>query len=455
MSQRSIAVAAGTLCAALLLFWVGSCGVNVPIAGVWDHVTTSVHWHDQGVDAASLLRWHNEHCLAIPRLVNHAVLKASGGNYRGLLFVNAGIAIAMLAVVLAFAQRFRLSQASFAAVAVAVAMLVTSWCQWQNWIWAFQTPWFLLPLLLVAAAVAIVQARSAWAAVAVACVAATVAPFCMANGIFVGWSLLLPLLLRLAEEPRERVWRPVAVAIISILAVTAVGLWLVVKSRGPSTGGFAAVLSSPLEAIRLGLAVLGSPLDPRGAFHGRKTLSTIAGAASLAVGLVATGAGLRAGRTPVTKELGPGFALMAYGLASVGAVVAGRLSMLAADPVESRYHTFAIAWHVGTLLSCTWLAAKQSGGAERTWRIVLLAAAAACIMATVSGMSLFHRHGVNMRESLEGHQATYRNALEPGGREKLEAVSGHYGAEGILQRLDGMARARILHPDYTPIARKD
>lgn len=129
--------------------------------------------------------------------------------------------------------------------------------------------------------------------------------------------------------------------------------------------------------------------------------------------------------------------------------------MLAADPVESRCHTFAIAGHVGTLLSCAWLAAKQSGGTEKTRRIMRVAAAAACVMAAVSGLSLFYRHGVNMRGSLEDHQATYRQAREPGGREKVAALSRHYGAEGILQRLDGMARAGILHPDYTPIARKD
>ena len=450
MSCRSIAMAAGIVGAALVLFWVGSFGVNVPVADDWDHVKTSVGWRDRGIDAESLLAPHNEHCLAIPRLLNHAALVASGGNYRVVLFLNAAIGIAALAVVLAFAARWPLAPATFAALAAAIAALMSGWCQWQNWIWAFQTPWFLLPLILVAAAVAVAQARSIRLAVTATAVAAMLGPLCMANGLFVGWALLPAVALRLADEPRGGRVRPFVIAVAIVVAATAIGLSIVARSSGPKLGGLAAVLASPLDAVWQFLAVLGSPLDPRGAFHGQKTLSAIAGGISLAVGCVAAIAGLRVARTRSARGLGPGLAIMAYGLASTGAVAVGRLSMLAADPVESRYHTFAIAWHVGVLLTCGWLAAESGGREGRAWRIVLVAASVACVVATLFGMKLFLKHGENMRRALEEHQSIYRGGREPGGREKLDGIARHYGADGILGRLDGMRRAGILHEDYAP-----
>ena len=450
MSHRSIAVGAGILGAAIVLSWVGSFGVNVPIADDWDHVKTSVCWHDHGLDAKSLLAPHNEHCLAIPRLLNHATLTASGGNYRAVLFLNAALGIGTLALVLAFAARWPLPTTTFAVFAAAITALLSSWCQWQNWVWAFQSPWFLIPLIVVAAAVTVARARSIWLAVATTAVAAVLGPLCMANGLFVGWALLPAVALRLADEPRGGRWRPLAITVAVLVAATAVGLSIMARACGPNMGGPAAVLASPLESLRLFLAVLGSPLDPRGAFHGQKTLSTIAGGLSLALGVAAAIAGLRALRTRPPRELGPGFALMTYGLASVAAVVVGRLSLLSSEPVESRYHTFAIAWHVGLLLTCGWLAAEEAGSGRRTWKILLVAASLACVVATLIGMKLFIRHGENMRRSLEEHQAIYRNARDPGGREKLEGIARHYGADGILDRLDGMRRAGILHADYAP-----
>ncbi len=450
MSRRSIVAVAGTLGAAVVLFWVGSFGVNVPIADDWDHVKTSVRWHDHGIDAQSLVAPHNEHCLAIPRLLNHAALVATGGNYRAVLFLNAAMGIGAIAVVLAFASRWPLAHTAFAALAAAIAALMSGWCQWQNWIWAFQTPWFLLPLILVAAAVAVARAGSIRRAVAATAVAAMLGPLCMANGLFVGWALLPAVAVRLADEPRGTRWRPLAVAVAIVVAATTFGVAIVARSRGPNLGGVAAVCASPLEAIWQFLAVVGSPLDPRGAFHGRKTLSAIAGGLSLALGLAAAIAGLRAARSRSPRDLGPGFALMGYGLTSMGVVVVGRLSMLAGSPVESRYSTLAIAWHVGVLLTCGWLAADAVGRGARTWRMLLAAASIACVVATLMGMRLLFHHGENMRRSLEEHQAIYRDAREPNGREKLQKISLHYGADGILERLDGMRRAGILHGDYAP-----
>jgi hypothetical protein len=447
MVRRMIAPGVVLSAAALVLFWVASFGVNVPIADDWDHVTTSIRWHDRGMDAASLFAMHNEHCLAIPRLLNHAMLMAGGGNYRLLLFGNAALGIAVAATVVLLLQRWSLPPLTFTLLAGAGAVLLTSWCQWQNWLWAFQTPWFLLPLILVMATAVIARVGSVWLAVAAAALAALLGPFCMANGLVVGLAVLPALGLRLADEPRGCRWRPAVVAVVVVVVATGMGLALLTRSRGPATGGLAALLGSPAEAARLLCVVLGSPLDPGGVFHGRNTRAALAGGLSLAVGLAAAGAILRTGRTPAARELGTGLALMIYGLASTAAVVLGRLSLLARDPVESRYQSLAIAWHVGLLLACGWLAAERGG---RAWRIVVAVASIVCLGTTLTAMPLLLAHGGNMRRALETHQAIYREARAPGGREKLADIARHYGADGILARLDGMRRAGILHPDYAP-----
>lgn len=448
--RRAITIVAGMVGAILVLWWVGSFGVNVPIADDWDHVATSVHWHDHGIDAASLLIPHNEHCIAIPRLINHAFLRLFEGDYRGLLFMNAALGIGSLMIVLAVVCRRALPPAAFAVVAGAIAALMSGWCQWQNLIWAFQTPWFLLPLMLVAAAATIARARSLRLAVAVTAAAAILGPLCMANGILVGWALLPGLAFRLADEPRNDAWRHLAVVTSVAVLATVCGLAVTARVRGPSLGGAAAAWASPAETSGLLLAMLGSPLDPQGAFAGRKTVAALAGGVSLAVGTSAVAAALRTARARSGRELGPGFALMLYGLASVGAVVVGRLSQLATAPVESRYQSFAIMWHVGVILTCSWLATEQHGSARRAWRLVLVTAAAASIVTTLASMGLFNGHGANMRRALEEHQAIYRAAREPDGRKQLEGISRHYGADGILDRLEGMRRAGILHADYAP-----
>ncbi|MFN9369272.1 MAG: hypothetical protein ACK6CT_11000 [Planctomycetia bacterium] len=455
MIRRLIAAAASLFGATAVLCWVAWFGVNVPVADDWDLVQTSLLWHDKGIDATSLLTPHNEHCIAIPRLAAYTVLKATGGNYRAVLFLNAALGIGSLVAVLIFASRWPLPPAIFAVMAGAGAALLSAWCQWQNWIWAFQMPWFLLPLILVTAALVVARTTSVRLAVVATGMATLLAPLCMASGMFVGWALLPALALRLSAEPPAARWRPFAIAVAVVIAATAGAITFVVRSPGPNTGGLAAVCAAPLEACGLMLAVLGSPLDPRRAFLGHNTVATVAGGLSLALGCTGVFFALRTAKTRSGRDLGPGFALMTYGLASIVAVVVGRLSMLAANPLESRYTTVAIAWHVGVLLTCGWLAAEHIGRTGRVWRILLVAMSVACLLPTLLGMRFFLQHGRNMRQALGEHQEIYRNARNPGGAEKLTGIARHYGADGILARLEGLRGAGMLHTDYAPAAAQE
>ena len=148
---------------------------------------------------------------------------------------------------------------------------------------------------------------------------------------------------------------------------------------------------------------------------------------------------------------------MAYGLGSVAAVVLGRMAMISTGPVESRYQTLAISWHVGTLLCCGWLAAgrvsdrpwEPAGAAadlrsRQGWQFVTVAASVACLVVTLTALPLFLAHGRNMQAALEGQREIYLRANLPGGREALAGIAAHYGPDRLAKNLDRMEQAGLL-----------
>ena len=449
--QTWIAAAATAIAAGMVLSYVLAFGVDVPINDDWDLLETSLAWHEQGIDLKRLVAPHNEHCLAISRLSTHTILSATGGNFRTVLAFNALLTVAAVGVLAWFVRRWPLAVGPRVALLAAIAVFITSWCQWQNWLWSFQTPWFLLPLLVTLGSVAVTRLASPLAAAAVAGGVAIIAIFCQANGLLVSLALVPAVALRLRTEPRREA--AVAGAVYAALAVLALGFGIAMLGTGPGgAGGAAQVLAAPLEAFRCLLAVLGSPLDPEGTFAGRQTAAVVCGGISLVLGSTAVFVGLL--QAPArARELGPAVALMAYGFGSVAAVVLGRMTMIAASGIESRYQTLAISWHVGTLLACGWLATSRTDAgstkpaaawASHRWQGATIAASTACLVVTLLATPVFLAHGRNMHAALEGQREIYARANLPGGREALEKISAHYGPARLAENLDRMEQAGLL-----------
>jgi hypothetical protein len=476
-----LAAAATTTAAAMALSYVLAFGVDVPINDDWDLLETSLAWHEQGIDFKRLVAPHNEHCIAISRLSTHTILAATGGSFRTVLTVNTLLAVVAVGLLCWFVHRWPLATGPHAMLFAAIATLVTGWCQWQNLLWSFQTPWFLLPLLVTFGGVAAARLTSPVAAAALAGGTALLGIFCQANGLLVGLALVPAVVLRLRTEPR----RPalLAGAVYAMFATAALGLGISLLGKGPGdAGSVARLVAMPLEALRCLLAVLGSPLDPQGTFAGRQTVAAVYGGISLVLGSTAVIVGLV--QAPArARELGPALALMAYGLGSVGAVVVGRMAMIAASGIESRYQTLAISWHVGTLLACGWLAAPLPAaeslsatandapdlpsarackaraaltvpaawlfaGARRlsppAWQFATSAAAVTCITTTLTAMPVFQAHGRNMRAALEDRREIHARANLPGGREALASIAAHYGPARLARTLDRMERIGLL-----------
>jgi hypothetical protein len=398
-----------------------------------------------------LFALHNEHCVALPRIWNHLVLVATGGNYKALLFLNAGMGFALLALLVWHVRDWNLPLPIFLVLNLGLALAVSSWAQWQNLLWGFQAPFFMLPLFLAAAAILLARCRNDAAAFSVANGVVWLAVFTNGNGIFVGWALLPCVLLR---RSAGAVWRNMYFANLAL--ATAVAGWLL--SSRPLSGGIEKILARPFEAMLAGLSVLGSPFVPAEVFFGKNQLAALIGFLSLGFGLFLVVAFRAALGSRRSVGAGPGIALAAYGLLSVAAVVYGRSDLLLTAPIESRYQSFALWWVVGLILCST----SISSGSTGRWRVATTAltslAAVGLSLGILAAMPLFLAHGKNMRSALTDHQEILRNAWTPGREGELgkitawRAAPGQEDPERLRNTLARMREAGILHADLQPVS---
>ncbi len=438
-------LAAGFL---LIFFFVQTFGVNVPVNDDWDNLNTSLEWKANGLDVRSLFALHNEHCLAVPRIWNHLLLVSTGGDFKAVLLANAALAALLLGLVLKFVRNWKLPLPVFLLLNLSLALGISSWCQWQNFLWAFQAPFFMLPLFLVAAAIALARCGTDRLAMPFAMGVVWLAVFTNSNGIFVGWALLPAVF----AGSRGRAWR--AAYALNLAIATGIAAWLISGSTGPSLGGLGGILERPPDVIFAGLAVLGSPFVPALAFLGKNGPLAIAGIFVLAgVGLLA--ACFRS-MPPGHRiaEAGPGLALALYGFLSVAAVVYGRSDLLLTAPIESRYQSFALIGILGLILAAGAFPTITAGRARWLATAVASLAALGLSAGTVLSMPLLIAHGKNMQTALASHQEILRNAENPEWEPRLGEILGQRAPDreaGIERLKSDLARLRdagLLHPDW-------
>ncbi len=453
-TQRALrsAIHFASLAAGILwiFFFVQTFGVNVPVNDDWDHLKTSLAWKANGLDVRSLLALHNEHCLAVPRIWNHLLLVSTGGDFKAVLLANAALVALLLGLVLKFVRDWNLPLPVFLLLNQSLALGISSWCQWQNFLWAFQAPYFMLPLCLAAAAIVLARCGADRLAIPFAMGVAWLAVFTNSNGIFVGWALLPAVFSR----SRGRAWR-IAYA-LNLAIATGVAAWLISGSTGPSLGGLGGILERPLDVLFAGLSVLGSPFVPALAFLGKNGPLAIAGIFVLA-GISLLALGFRS-IPPGNRiaEAGPGLALALYGFLSVAAVVYGRSDLLLTAPIESRYQSFALIGILGLILAAGAFSTITAGRARWVATAVASLAALGLSAGTVLSMPLLLAHGKNMRTALAGHQEILRNAENPEWEPRLAEILGprapdrEAGIKGLKSDLERLREAGLLHPDWQP-----
>ena len=209
-SDRTFALLVGLCAAAFQLSIVHHFAINVPFWDEWDDFVGFV-----AADRLGTLRWehwvapHMEHRIVVPRMVFLAVGRLFGeANLLALLAFSAAL---MGAIVAVWTYTLRRLQAPLWLVGASLIVLL-SFSQYENMLWAFQTPFYVLMLAMIAAISGLAFApRVSWRLTAGMAAAGILSSLSLVSGL-VAWPILgvlLALRLWLDGEsfprlPRER-----------------------------------------------------------------------------------------------------------------------------------------------------------------------------------------------------------------------------------------------------------
>lgn len=341
-SRESLIKLALTVSCLLALWAVASDIIGVvrdfsPVP-FWDQWDGYIDFYMHSADGWSAFwRPHNEHRIVISKMIFWADIRWFQG--RNVLALAANLAF-MCAQVVSFvwiACRYIRGTRARVAVAAGVSVLLFSWVQWENLIWAFQDQWFSVFMFALLSFHCLERSASdrriRWIALALLCAFASVGS--MANGLLTFPALaVMGLFFRIG-------WRRVAL----LVALTAA--MIATYSHGLTSSSDASLLAAmrtfPHEIARFLILYIGSP--PWGAMQ-RIDLSFAFGVAVLfGAVLAALLMAVRVGHPD--KINGVAFVALAWFVLLSGFLTgAGRVPTLGSGvAVASRYETAAlVAW---------------------------------------------------------------------------------------------------------------
>jgi hypothetical protein len=387
--------------------------VDVPVQDEWSLVedlesAASGEWTWQQV-----VRSHNGHRLALPRLLLVPLGLATGWRADLPIVANLAAAAALLALL---AREVSPERGADWIAAPLFGLWVASPVQWDNYLQGFQVQVF-LAVCAAAAALAILARRAPTGGrVAGAALLAVAASWSAAPGLAVWPAGALVCLL--GEAPARRRWGTAAIwCALGALAVLAY-LHPVPGDAGRGEPS-AWVFRHPLQASRFLVATVGHSLVAwAGSAHPPRDSGIAAG-----VGLAALALGfwllVRARRAGLSRHAVFAAGLIAWSLTVAGLIAMGRAADGSAAALAPRYTSFMVPFWIG--LALVW---REAAGGERRSSTGLALLLAASLVSAQS--QLFHfpeRHRL---------VATARRALLTG---EDPAVSGR------------------LHPDYIQVER--
>jgi hypothetical protein len=319
-------------------------GVNAPFWDQWELVHLIQKLHQGTLNLADLYSQHNEHRILFPRLIMLGLAEATHWNTAVEPFVNVTLALGSAALLISMLWKSLVHHLGRSVVTILsglVIWLMFSPVQWENWLWGWQIQWFLSILGSVATIYFIAhQPRQwpRWSGLLSAGVAATIATYSLANGMFV-WFIALAMLI-IYREPARR-W--LAWAASSALVIGSYYINYVNPPYHPSKTLF---LHHPKAFIEYVLVYLGRPLGAD--FH----MVMVVGAAILGLFLVSSGYLIVRRRQQLNNTL-PWLAVAAY--AGVGAVTTAisRLGLGIEQAFSSRYTTVSSLFTISTLVIAT------------------------------------------------------------------------------------------------------
>jgi hypothetical protein len=364
-----IALCASALPFFYLAYYIYSFGSALPVNDQWDAAPFIISAKEGHLDWPLLFSFHNEHLIAIPRLLFAGLALLFTWDNRAecwLTFVFVATTFGLLCrVVLKDRERDEV-MGPIALVVAAVFLFSTT--QWQNWLWGFQLAWPIPVLTLTAAIPSLYRNRETMGTVLVIVAASMAAVLSMGSGFMVPLILFVILSARYLRS-RDRRLIPGLILSASLSAL-AVGFFFANKPPGAGT------IHLGLDSLRGVAILLANPfLDYTRSVP--ESLSLFFWFAFIVSALLIVlliwfsirGFQANAFETPLFST---GFALGAWALLNVTVITLARANSGFEGLAQSRYISYAVLLPVGlSLMAVALLRLRDMSAADtrplRAW----------------------------------------------------------------------------------------
>jgi len=200
---KIITVPAGLIPLLVLVTLLARYAVNVPFEDEWSE-TAALKGFAHVPTLAYLFSQHNEHRVALPRLILWVSTAIAHGDLRCAMAVTLAVAILNSILAMVLLQRTLPDGQPWQVWWLAINLLILSPVQYHNWFWAFQVAFYLPIAGLLAGLVVIEVLPDGWRQTLLCMLLAVLAAFSMTNGLLVAVLLPLVMLVRRPGFSRAR-----------------------------------------------------------------------------------------------------------------------------------------------------------------------------------------------------------------------------------------------------------
>jgi hypothetical protein len=316
--------------------------VDVPYHDQWDMVPLIAKMRAGTLSASDLLERHYEHRIAVSRVLHLGLAAATGWDLRAEIALNLLLSLASLPALLGLVRRLVRAigiGATFRFELVA-SLLLFSLVQWENYVWGFETGWFITTAAVLSVLVLLLRVDEGstprWLGFAGAFVAAAIATFSLAPGLILWLVAAILMALRPGLRRLLAIWLPAAGLV-----------WWGYFAGSETSFAITPSLAAPFgRRVAYALVCLGRPLVPD---TGQLPMigSAIVGATLLV--LFAALAAYCWRRYPAARgPLAAWISLGSYGILTACAMAVGRAGYGLEQALASRYTTSSIELAIAT-----------------------------------------------------------------------------------------------------------
>ena len=270
---------------------ISNYGVDVPFVDEWDVGPPLFDKLSKGtLHLSDLFAQHNEHRIAVTRLIVLASGPLTHYNVKTLMYLTFALACATAVIIYWLGQktlrdRDQVGTGTTFLLSLLANLLLFSAVQYENWLWSMQLQFFVPSLCLVAGLLVAHSNLSHAVRFLTAIVLSVLGTYSSANGMLL-WGLLLPSLLISGRPAAKNImlrW--------TVLWIGAAALTILPYFYGYQTPiGHPSLLEAfrrPLDALEFFLIYLGTPLTPVGSPTNSRELFT-SRIMAIAIGAVLT-----------------------------------------------------------------------------------------------------------------------------------------------------------------------